>query len=77
MDIIEKSWEAQRRIEKRMKHIGKGKYGRVLKLSRKPTVDEFNKIVLITGLGVLLIGGLGFLIWRLWFTFTDILYGVI
>jgi len=77
MDIIEKSWDAQRRIEKRVKQIGKGKYGRVLKLARKPTKDEYNKIVLVTGIGILLIGGLGFLIWIAWDTFTELLYGVI
>lgn len=77
MDIIEKSWEAQRRIEKKAKHFGKGKYGRVLRLARKPTKDEYNKIVLITGAGILAIGGLGFAIWLLWGKFTELLYGVI
>lgn len=35
---------------------------RVLKLSRKPRRDEFIAITKVTGLGVLVIGGLGFAI---------------
>jgi len=63
MDIVEKSWEVQTRIEERTKRLGKGKYGRVLKMARKPTSEEYVKIIQITGLGLLLIGGLGFLIY--------------
>jgi len=77
MEIVDKAWSIQRRIEKRFKHIGKGKYGRVLKLARKPTADEYNKIVMITGIGILLIGGLGFAIWVGWEKFTELLYGVV
>ncbi len=61
--IVDKSWEVQRRIEERAKRLGKGKYGRVLKMARKPTSDEYSKIVLITGLGILGIGLLGFAIY--------------
>lgn len=61
--IVDKSWEVQRRIEERAKRLGKGKYGRVLKMARKPTSDEYSRIVLITGLGVVAIGALGFVIY--------------
>lgn len=61
--IVDKSWEVQRRIEERAKRLGKGKYGRVLKMARKPTSDEYSKVVLITGLGILGIGLLGFVIY--------------
>jgi protein transport protein SEC61 subunit gamma-like protein len=63
MDIVEKSWEIQKRIEERVKLVGKGKYGRVLKMARKPTNEEYSKTVMITGLGLVLIGGLGFAIY--------------
>jgi protein transport protein SEC61 subunit gamma-like protein len=62
-DIVDKSWDAQRRIEERMKRLGKGKYGRVLKMARKPTSDEYSKVVMITGIGIALIGALGFVIY--------------
>jgi len=60
--FAEKAWNLQHRIEARQKRIGKGKYGRVLKMARKPTNDEYAKTSKITGAGILLIGGLGFLI---------------
>jgi len=66
MDIIEKSWEVQREIEEKARRLGKGKYGRVLKMARKPTGDEYIRVIEVTGIGLILIGGLGFLIYWLW-----------
>lgn len=65
MDVVEKSWEVQKDIEERVQRIGKGKYGRVIKMARKPSPDEYIKVAQITGLGLLLIGGVGFLIYWL------------
>ncbi len=59
-DLVDRSWDVQRRVEERLKRLGKGKYGRVLKMARKPTPDEYSKVILITGLGLVLIGALGF-----------------
>lgn len=63
--IVDKSWDVQRRVEERVKRLGKGKYGRVLKMSRRPTADEYSKVVMTTGLGIALIGALGFVIYLL------------
>jgi protein transport protein SEC61 subunit gamma-like protein len=63
MDIVERSQEIQNGIDERVKRIGKGKYGRVIKMARKPTDDEFTKTVTVTGIGIILIGGLGFAIY--------------
>jgi protein transport protein SEC61 subunit gamma-like protein len=71
MDIVEKSWEVQKDVEERVSKIGKGKYGRVIKMARKPTRDEYVKTITVTGLGLLAIGGLGFLIYLIWTTFLD------
>ena len=60
--LLEKAWEIQNRIEARRERIGKGKYGRVLKMARKPTSEEYWKTAKITGAGILLIGGIGFAI---------------
>lgn len=65
MDIVDKSWEIQKGIEERVRMLGKGKYGRVLKMARKPTADEYTKTIMIVGLGLTLIGGLGFTIYLL------------
>jgi protein transport protein SEC61 subunit gamma-like protein len=62
-DIVERSWDLQRRIEEKTKHIGKGKYGRVLKMARKPSGEEYVRISQIVAIGLILMGGLGFLIY--------------
>ncbi|MCJ2669664.1 MAG: protein translocase SEC61 complex subunit gamma [Candidatus Thermoplasmatota archaeon] len=62
MDIVDKSWDIQRKIEEKAKRIGRGKYGRILRMARKPTTDEYIRVLQITGLGILLIGAVGFLI---------------
>jgi protein transport protein SEC61 subunit gamma-like protein len=56
-------WDLQHRIEVRQQRIGKGKYGRVLKMARKPTNEEYEKSAKITGAGILLVGAIGFLIY--------------
>ncbi len=61
-NIIERAQNLQNNLEARRDRIGKGKYGRVLKMARKPTNEEYTKTSKITGLGIILIGGLGFLI---------------
>jgi protein transport protein SEC61 subunit gamma-like protein len=58
--------EIQKRVEDRVRSIGKGRYGRVLKMARKPDRDEYIRTLKITGIGLLLIGALGFLIYWLW-----------
>jgi len=60
--FMEKAWDLQNKIQERESRIGKGKYGRVFKMARKPTDEEFSKTSKITGVGILAIGGLGFLI---------------
>jgi len=64
-DIVERSWDLQRKIEEKTRHIGKGKYGRVLKMARKPSGEEYVRISQIVAIGLILLGGLGFLIYWL------------
>jgi protein transport protein SEC61 subunit gamma-like protein len=63
--FMQRARNLQEKLEAKQKRIGKGKYGRVLKMARKPTNDEYSKTSKITGAGILLVGGLGFLIWLL------------
>ena len=65
------SWKFQQKIESTIKNVGRGKYGRVLKMSRKPTSEEYSKTLVITGIGIVLIGGLGFGIYLIWEYFGD------
>jgi len=57
---MEKARDLQDRLESKRDRIGKGKYGRVLKMARKPTNEEYVKTSKITFAGILLFGGLGF-----------------
>jgi len=59
-DRIE-SWQA--RIEAGARRVGKGKFGRVIRFARKPTPKEFRRTMLICGIGMILMGGIGFAIW--------------
>ena len=61
--LLDKAWAVQHKIEERQQRIGKGKFGRVLKMARKPTNEEYEKTAKITGLGMMLIGALGFVIY--------------
>lgn len=70
-DIIDKSWKLQESIEELFRGMGKGNYGRVIKMARKPEYDEYMKTCGITGLGILVIGLLGFSIYYLWTHLPD------
>ena len=61
--LLDKAWAVQHKIDERQQRIGKGKFGRVLKMARKPTNEEYEKTAKITGLGMMLIGALGFVIY--------------
>lgn len=37
-------------------------YKRVIKISSKPSLEEYAKVVKITGLGMLIVGGMGILV---------------
>ncbi len=60
--LVGKAWDAQERLEGRLANIGRGKYGRVLRMSRKPTPEEFRKASLVAAAGILFLGTIGFLI---------------
>lgn len=76
MEIVDKAWKVQKKIEDRVKHVGKGRYGRVLKMARKPTPVEYLKINQIVALGIFLIGGLGFLTYWIFEYGADMLVGL-
>lgn len=60
--IVERAWQAQDRIEARVGRFGRGKYGRVLRMARKPTPEEYRKTSLVAGAGIAVLGFLGFTI---------------
>jgi protein transport protein SEC61 subunit gamma-like protein len=72
-DLIDKAWKAQSNIEKRGKQLGKGKYGRIFRIAKKPDEEEYTKTIEISIVGLLMLGLIGFgifllfkLIWGLY-----------
>lgn len=65
MDIVKKTIEKQEWLEDKARHVGKGKYARVLKMAVKPTEEEYSKSLLITGIGIAIVGLIGFIIFLL------------
>ena len=59
------AYELQDEFESKARGFGKGKYGRILKMARTPGKDEYVNTMYITGLGIIVIGAIGFLIWWL------------
>lgn len=76
MAVIDKAWKVQRKMEDKIKHLGKGKYGRVLKMARKPTSEEYMRTNQIVAFGIFLMGGLGFLIYWLFEYGADLFAGL-
>ena len=66
MSFIEKVWQTQHKLEERFKRIGRGQYGRVLRLARKPTSDEFMKSSWVVAIGIGGIGAIGFIVYYVW-----------
>ena len=55
--------EVQKKVERRFSGIGKGKYARIIKMAKKPNEQEYVKVLAITGVGIILLGALGFAIY--------------
>ncbi|MGC8609477.1 MAG: protein translocase SEC61 complex subunit gamma [Thermoplasmata archaeon] len=63
MTVNDKAEDIQRSIERKFSGVGKGKYARILRMARKPNREEYLKVLLITAVGLLIIGGVGFIIY--------------
>ena len=63
--LVGKAWDAQEKLEGRLSNLGKGKYGRVLRMARKPTPEEYRKAAVVSAAGMGILGALGFLIYYL------------
>lgn len=63
--LVGKAWDAQERLEGRLSNLGKGKYGRVIRMARKPTPEEYRKAATISAIGIGILGAMGFLVYYL------------
>lgn len=61
--VVRAARYSQERIERRLRYLGEGKYAKVLKKARKPTTEEYQKTCLVTGIGMMVIGAIGYLIY--------------
>ena len=59
------AYDLQDEFESKAKGFGKGRYGRILKMAHTPSREEYTKTLYITGIGIILIGAVGFAIWWL------------
>lgn len=62
MSIEAKAEEIQNSFEAKTKNLGRGKYGRILKMAHTPTREEYKKTCYIAALGMLILGAVGFAI---------------
>ena len=63
MAFLDRAKRVQDRFDGRIRTVGHGKFGRVLRMARKPTTDEYVKVLEVTWLGAVVIGAVGFLIY--------------
>ena len=63
MAFLDRARRVQDRFDGRLRTFGHGKFGRVLRMARKPAVEEYVKVLEVTWLGAVLIGVVGFLIY--------------
>ncbi len=63
MAFLDRARRVQENFDGRLKNVGHGKYGRILRMARRPDVDEYVRVLEVTWLGAVLIGMVGFMIY--------------
>lgn len=48
-------------IESGVRNLSKGSWGFILKMARKPTPEEFKRTVIVCGIGMFVLGFIGFI----------------
>ena len=60
VEEIAQSWQDE--IEGRGKGLQTGSYARILKMAKKPSKQEFRQTVIVCGIGMFVLGAIGFVI---------------
>jgi protein transport protein SEC61 subunit gamma and related proteins len=63
MAFLDRARRAQEGFDGRLRTFGHGKYGRILRMARRPTSEEYVKVLEVTWLGAVIIGSTGFLLY--------------
>ena len=58
--VEEKVQGWQDEIEGRVRGLQSGSYARILKMARKPSKQEFRQTVIVCGIGMFVLGAIGF-----------------
>jgi protein transport protein SEC61 subunit gamma and related proteins len=69
MAFLDRARHVQEEFDGRLRNVGHGKYGRILRMARRPTSEEYVKVLEVTALGAVLIGFVGF---ALYIFFTQV-----
>ncbi len=56
MAFLDRARRVQDNFDGRLRNVGHGKYGRILRMARRPTSEEYVKVLEVTALGAVLIG---------------------
>ena len=60
MAFLDRARRVQDNFDSRLRNVGHGKYGRILRMARRPTSEEYVKVLEVTWIGATLIGLTGF-----------------
>lgn len=60
--FLQRAWDAQHALERRVGAVKKGRYARVLRMARKPEPEEFRHTSNIVLVGIGIVGALGFVV---------------
>ncbi len=60
MAFLDRARRAQDEFDGRLRTFGHGKYGRILRMARRPTQEEYVRVLQVTFIGAVLIGMTGF-----------------
>jgi protein transport protein SEC61 subunit gamma-like protein len=63
MAFLDRARRVQDNFDGRLRNVGHGKYGRILRMARKPTAEDYVRVLEVTWLGAVIIGAVGFLIY--------------
>ena len=58
--IEEVAQDTQDWIESQFRKVSKGSWARILRMARKPTPQEFKQTAIICGIGLFVLGAIGF-----------------
>ena len=60
IEELAQSWQDE--IEGRVNGLHPGSYARILKMAKKPSKQEFRQTIIVCGIGMFVLGAIGFVI---------------